>query len=71
MLGLTKISWSHGREVKIQAKGEGGKIKMVSGNKKEMDVAIEYVRQKNIKATRSVSEQHNVLTARKTAQLLY
>lgn len=35
MLGLTKI-WSHGGEVKIEAKGEGGIMKILSGDKKEM-----------------------------------
>lgn len=39
MLGLTKM-WSHGGEVKIEAKGEGGIRKTLSGDKKEIGEVI-------------------------------
>lgn len=39
MLGRTKI-WSHGGEVKIEAKREGGIMKIFCGDKKEMSEVI-------------------------------
>lgn len=70
MLGLTKI-WSHSGEVKIEAKGEGGIMKILSRDKKEMGEVINKSG-KGIQTQLEASlSNYKVLTARKTAQFWY